>query len=233
MTMELMALLVLAYFLGAVPFGVVVARAHGVDIMAFGSGNIGATNVKRALGWRMGLLVFALDVAKGVLPPILARFVLPPNSNVDPQILYLFAGIAAVLGHCFSPFLKFRGGKGIATTLGAALGAVPVVALLCFAVFLPVLIVTRFMSVASVAAMASAIVWGIVLPDQSPQMLIVYVLLTIFIAARHWRNFGRLLAGTEPKFEWKRSDVDAVQMGERRAGSAADSTADPAEDRAP
>ena len=112
-----------AYFLGGIPFGVVVARAKGVDIMKFGSGNIGATNVMRALGAPLGIFVFVLDVIKGTIPSLAARWLLPhPWGPVDAQVLWMGAGLMAVLGHCLSPYLKFKGGKGVATAFGIGLG---------------------------------------------------------------------------------------------------------------
>jgi glycerol-3-phosphate acyltransferase PlsY len=107
----------LSYLCGAIPFGVLVGRACGVDVQRVGSGNIGTTNVWRALGPKMGALVFALDVAKGLAAPLLAKTLVPVNINV-----MALCALVAVLGHTFSVFLKFKGGKGVATAFGAMLG---------------------------------------------------------------------------------------------------------------
>src|SRR5215472_13647210 len=110
--------LLAAYFIGAIPFGYLVARVRGVDILRQGSGNIGATNVGRVLGRRMGILVFCLDFAKGALPVVAAlRFAAAVGE--PPQILGVAAGMAAFLGHLFPVYLRFRGGKGVATGAGA------------------------------------------------------------------------------------------------------------------
>lgn len=194
-------LLVLAYFLGGIPVGVWVCRAYGIDLFAIGSGNIGATNVKRALGSAWGIGVWILDVLKSLLPTLAARFMLKePLGPLDPQTLWFVVGTAAIVGHCASPFLRFRGGKGISTALGAIVGTSPVVALLCFLLFSVVLAVTRYMAIASVVGVSSVVLFSILVPGNTLQLLPVFVLLSLFVAYRHRPNFKRLREGTEPKF---------------------------------
>ncbi|MES1227879.1 MAG: glycerol-3-phosphate acyltransferase, partial [Armatimonadota bacterium] len=149
-----------AYILGAIPFGVLIAKAQaGVDIMKVGSGNIGATNVHRQLGWKASVPVLLLDICKGLVPPIIARALhlsWPPNlSEID---IALMAGFAAVLGHCASPFLKFKGGKGIATICGATIGATPLVAVAGISAFILATLITRYISVGSIIAVLAAAV---------------------------------------------------------------------------
>jgi glycerol-3-phosphate acyltransferase PlsY len=196
-----------AYLVGAIPVGVLIARSKGVDILSFGSGNPGATNVKRALGTKFGVLVFLLDVSKGLLPGLATRYLVTESLwGVDAQVWAMIVGMCSVMGHCLSPFLGFRGGKGIATSLGAALAAAPIPALLAFGVWFVVLGVWNYVSLASVIAIPTTLIWGAVLPGESRQMLVIYCLLSVFILATHRANLVRLRAGTESKFVWKDKD---------------------------
>ncbi|MBX7135300.1 MAG: glycerol-3-phosphate 1-O-acyltransferase PlsY [Fimbriimonadaceae bacterium] len=192
-----LALLYLAsYLIGAIPFGVLIARLGGVDILSQGSGNPGATNVWRTLGAKFGIPVFVLDVLKG-LGPALAGGMIGGNKE---QALY--CGMIAIVGHSLSPFLRFKGGKGISTGLGALLGSVPVVALSSFAVFLVAMLLTRWVSfsslVAAVAMMTFCFLFG-----EPPTIKWVLGGMALFIFYRHRANIGRLLNGTEPKFKFK------------------------------
>lgn len=189
-------LLVAAYFLGAIPFGVLIARARGVEITQIGSGNIGATNVHRVLGWKFGILVLVLDVSKGLIPPLVARSL---GFSAD---LCLLAGFAAVLGHCASPFLGFKGGKGIATILGSAIGATPLVALGGVLVFAAFFGMTNYVSLASIAAVLSAILFAYLL-RYDPPIIAAYILVGLFIIFKHRLNIRRLLRGEEPKTSFK------------------------------
>jgi len=133
MKVHLLLLYIGSYLCGAIPFGVVFAKLKGVDLLKVGSGNIGATNVGRALGVKFALLVFALDVAKAAGPAIAARFVVTTALHgVPAQMFWFLAGLMAVFGHCVSPFLRFKGGKGVSTALGMVIGAAPAVAAWCF-----------------------------------------------------------------------------------------------------
>lgn len=199
--MTFFVLLVAAYVLGAIPFGVLVARAKGVDILKVGSGNIGATNVNRVLGKGPGIAVWILDVLKSLVPTLVARFLLTtPLAGLDPQTQWFLVGLAAVVGHCASPFLGFKGGKGISTALGAIIGTAPLVALLCFALFAFVLWTTRYMAIASTVGVSSVVLFILLVPGNTRQLIPIFVLLSLFVAYRHRANFERLRNGTEPKF---------------------------------
>jgi glycerol-3-phosphate acyltransferase PlsY len=201
----------IGYVLGAIPFGVYISRAFGIDILKVGSGNIGATNVYRVMGAKAALPVLILDIAKGLVPSLLALYVF--NLPSDGALL---AGIAAVLGHCLSPFLGFKGGKGIATTLGAALGVVPFVALSALGVFLLLFAITRYVSLSSMLAMASTLIWGFVFGATTFQFGI-YIALTLFVIIRHKSNIQRLLKGEEPKFNGKKkAEAPVVDQQEVR-----------------
>ncbi len=224
-----MLILIAAYFLGAVPFGVLIARARGVDITKVGSGNIGATNVHRALGWKAGLVVMALDASKSLIPALAVKalglsLILPPPTSsplhpssfiLPPSDIALLAGFFAVIGHCASPFLGFKGGKGIATMLGAALGATPLVAVGGLLVFIALFLVTSYVSVASIAAVLSAILFAYLL-RYDPPVIAAYSLVALFIIYKHRLNIRRLLRGEEPKTSLKGGEKrqEAQQKGQ-------------------
>ena len=189
--MTLALLLIAAYLLGAIPFGYLIARARGVDIRTVGSGNIGATNVLRALGKGPAAAVFVLDILKGVLPSLAGHYLFHKTE------LAFAAGVAAVLGHSFSPFLGFKGGKGIATGLGALIGSTPFVAAGSAAVFALMMSVTMIVSISSVVGALCILPLGVLLGDP-PALFPAYLLFGLYLTWRHRSNLGRLRAGTEP-----------------------------------
>jgi glycerol-3-phosphate acyltransferase PlsY len=197
-------LLLLAYLLGSVPFGYLVARGRGVDILRQGSGNIGATNVGRVLGRRFGLLVFVLDFAKGAVP-VLAALRVPAPEGWPADALPAAAGIAAFLGHLFPVFLHFRGGKGVATAAGIVAVLVPVPFLGAFLAWLTLFASTRIMSLASL--FAAGLLCGlrlILTPDPWAAGHAVTsgfcLVAAALVVARHHANIRRLLAGNENRF---------------------------------
>lgn len=181
--------------MGALPFGVWVARAYSVDIMREGSGNPGATNVWRTLGWRAGLIVFILDTLKGVAPAVAARLAVPS----DDGTLSFLTGLVAVVGHSLSPFLRFRGGKGVATGFGALLGSEPLVGLSAFTVFVLTVWVSRYISLGSILAAIAVLIFGFVFQAPTP-VLACYAGLATFVIFRHRENIARLKRGEERKF---------------------------------
>ena len=202
----------IAYLVGSIPFGLLVGKLKGVDVRAGGSRNIGATNVGRLLGRPWFFVVFALDAAKGLAPMLAASFVAwrvaPIERTPGLYALWLAVGLAAFLGHCFSAFLKFKGGKGVATSVGILMGMVPylmlpgVVGLLVFAA---VLKFRRYVSVASLAAAVAvpaayvALGWLLgwdVFGRQWPVLAIVCAMAAT-IWWKHRSNLARLRAGTE------------------------------------
>ncbi|TVQ64886.1 MAG: glycerol-3-phosphate 1-O-acyltransferase [Phycisphaerales bacterium] len=208
-----------AFLCGSIPFGLLIARARGVDIRAHGSGNVGATNVLRVLGPRAGALCFALDVLKGALPIALIGVWTGAMSDraLGPgdAALWLFAAACAPIGHMYSPWIGFKGGKGVATGFGAMLGLYPhltLPALLAFALFLASLRVTRYVGVSSCVAAASIPLWFTILrllwpgdAGESPGERLAagwpFIAATAALAAlvvwRHRSNIGRTLNGTE------------------------------------
>ncbi len=187
----------IGYLLGSLPFGYLVARAHGVDIFKVGSGNPGATNVKRVLGSKAGNTVFALDALKGAVS---AAWPLLPFLNLpDARVMGLVGVIAAVLGHSFSMFTKFKGGKGVATAAGGLVVLIPLASLIGGAVWVLTFFITRYVSLGSVLA-ALAVPGASWLLNNPLPLNLVATALGLFVVIRHRENIKRLLNGTESKF---------------------------------
>jgi len=184
-------LAVAAYLLGAIPFGLLIAQiGAGVDLRRVGSGNIGATNVLRAVGKRAAAVTLVLDLAKGVLAVAIARAL-----GVSALGLALVT-VAAVGGHVFPVFLCFRGGKGVATTLGVVLAAMPVVGLVLLLIWLVVAVVWRYSSLAALSAVTALPVLAYFL-DGRPALVTASGVLAGLVVARHHENIARLWRGTE------------------------------------
>lgn len=196
-----------AYFLGSVPFALVIGRGtYGVDVRESGSGNIGTTNVFRVLGKKAGTAVFACDLLKGFIPVILARQLIDPD---QAALVAVLAAGAAIAGHTFSIFLKFKGGKGVATGGGAFLGLAPLLFLIAFVVFWAVLLAGRFVSVASLAAAVSLCLM-VIITDQPMPYIVFTLLATAVIFYAHRSNISRLIAGDESRvaFPWNRGKIE-------------------------
>lgn len=206
--LRVVATIAFAYLLGGIPFGVIVARhLHDVDITKLGSGNTGATNVFRTLGWRPALVVAVLDVAKGALPALVARFVLTdPSWNVNAQdLLVIAAGVSAMLGHMFSPYFRFRGGKGVATAAGGILVLMPEAFFALLGVFIVVIVIARIVSVASiVTALAFPGVIALLYRDR-PVLFGFAIIAIVAIVWSHRSNIARLLHGEEPRITMGRA----------------------------
>lgn len=194
-------ILLAAYLLGSIPFGYLLVRfVRKEDIRAVGSGNIGATNVARAGSKGLGILTLILDLAKGVVAVLVARHYTPGQIGT-PSDLTVGAAVAAVLGHVFPVWLRFRGGKGVATALGVLLALVPSVALAGVLVFALVVGFTRLVSLASIVAAAAMPVFAMLLmPVRSPAVLGGILFLSLLVIAKHHANIARLMHGTEPRF---------------------------------
>jgi acyl phosphate:glycerol-3-phosphate acyltransferase len=188
--------ILLSYLSGAVPYGVLLSRARGVDLRQVGSGNIGATNASRALGKKLGLAVLLLDILKGLLPVLAARLLLPPGPHKDNVVAC--AMVAAVLGHLFPVFLKFRGGKGVATGLGVYLAAAPLVGLIGALVYAGLYAAFRISSLGSLVATLAVPGFMFLLKTPLPQCLAGSVI-AAFIILKHHQNIRRLLRGEEKK----------------------------------
>ena len=193
MTAVSVAMIGLAYLVGSIPTGFILGAWAGVDVRKSGSGNVGATNVARVLGKRQGFYTLIADVGKGWIPVLI---VLQLGSTTTVAAL---VGVAAFCGHLFPIFLKFKGGKGVATALGVLLALAPMATLILIALFAVVMLVTRTVSLASMiaAVAAPALFWFF---SYAAAVVVTSAFLAIMIILRHRSNIQRLLAGTEPKF---------------------------------
>jgi glycerol-3-phosphate acyltransferase PlsY len=203
--------IIAAYLLGSVPFGIIIAGAHGKNLRSIGSGNIGATNVSRALGRKWAYLCFLLDLLKGLVPMLVAGTLIEVSSpNPTLLSLWLAVGCAAILGHIFPIYLKFKGGKGVATSLGVALGLWPyytICAALAFVIWAAAVLLWRYISLASIAASIAfpvALILAIVLTPgwnfaNLWPLLAAAIAIPVMVIIRHRENIKRLISGTESK----------------------------------
>lgn len=215
---------IIGYLLGSIPFGFLVSKARGIDIRQHGSGNIGATNVFRTLGRKWGVLVFVLDVLKGVIAVRLAMSAVPlpfaspgiiqgSAEGIWVQIgtyhmsaalfLAIVAGFGCFLGHCFPVWLGFKGGKGVAVGAGILIGLAPLVAVLGLAVWGISFYTTRYVSLASILAALSLPIFAWVLERHIGVIFWFCVVISALAIWRHRGNIQRLLAGTESRFDKK------------------------------
>lgn len=191
--MQIAIWLVGAYLVGGIPFGFLIGKMRGVDVRTVGSKNIGATNVFRTVGKKWGLIAFACDVLKGLVPTLFA-----------PEAIALWVGIACVVGHMLTPYMKFKGGKGVATAFGMLIGLIPGMVGAAFAIFAVVFALSHYISLGSCTAAAFLMVaiWFPILgtrgAEDLPQCILV-TLIAAFIIFKHRSNIGRLLKGTENK----------------------------------
>jgi glycerol-3-phosphate acyltransferase PlsY len=198
--------LTLAYLLGSIPFGyLLVLLFRKEDVRATGSGNIGATNVARSGGKGLGLLTLLLDALKGYIAVLIAMH-FAPNTTHGPSTLVIAAAVAAVLGHVFPVWLKFRGGKGIATALGVFLALVPMVALAAVVLFALIVATTRLVSLGSILAAISIPFFALLLvPNRSPALLAGLTCISLVSIIKHRDNIVRLLHGKESRFGSKKT----------------------------
>jgi len=187
-------IVVFSFLSGSIPFGYVIGRLKGVDVRKYGSGNIGATNVSRVLGKKVGLIVLILDALKGAVPVLIVKFAGLPLK------FQLMAALFAVLGHCFSPFLGFKGGKGVATGIGAFSVISPICAGIAVAVFGIVFSITRYVSLSSITAVAVYVIVFKYMVSSSLDEYIYVTLAGLVIIVKHYKNIVRLIKGEEKKY---------------------------------
>ena len=214
--MNELLLIMVAYLIGSVPTAVWVSkRFFGIDIRDYGSGNAGATNTYRVLGKKWGTIVMCVDVIKGIcatsLYIFLPHYVLP-TSELHRTNFMIGLGLAAVLGHVFPVWAGFKGGKGVATLFGMAIAIQPIVAVCCVAVFLLVLYLTRFVSLSSMLAGISFMVFILfIFNEKEPLYRIFAIIVALMIVLTHQKNITRILKGTESK-------VPILKYRDRRRG---------------
>jgi glycerol-3-phosphate acyltransferase PlsY len=207
--LALAAVLVGGYLLGSIPFGYFAGRIAGVDIRNCGSGNVGATNVLRTLGKRYGYPVFAADFLKGFaavkLSTLIAARVQP--EWISSEVFGIAGAISSVLGHSFPVWLQFKGGKGVATSAGALFGLAPIAALIGVAIWILTFLLTRYVSVASIAAAAALPLIILITTWRSRgggrSLFYSSLCLAALVIWRHRSNLSRLMRGTEPRFPRK------------------------------
>jgi len=209
-------LIIGAYLLGSIPFALIIAKIHGKDLRTIGSGNIGATNLSRAMGRRWGYFCFFLDASKGLIPVLATVGAFSSSPTVNELFLALAVGCAAILGHVFPLYIRFKGGKGVATSFGVAIGFWPyytVCAAAAGVVWLLTVLISRYISLASIIAsvafpvalliaIAVAPAWNLI--DLWP-LLIAAVAIPVMVVFRHRENIKRLIAGTESRVSRRES----------------------------
>lgn len=196
--------IVLSYLAGAIPFGLLVARAYGIsDVRSVGSGNIGATNVWRSVGAKAGVIVFVFDIGKGLTAILVAQMI--EQSIVSQELFLIFCAAAVVLGHVFPVYLQFRGGKGVNTALGAFGMLLPREVGIAIVIFIIVVLITRFISLGSISAALGMFI--VILIEKfylsyeiANIYLVVSFLMALLIIITHRKNIGRLISGNENKF---------------------------------
>ncbi len=186
----------LGFLLGSIPSGYLVGRAKGVDIRQHGSGNIGSTNVLRTLGKGPGYLVFACDALKGIASVLLAYRLFPGAGDLGA----IAAAVGCILGHNYTPWLGFKGGKGMATSLGVLIALLPLVSALAFGFWVLVFLVTRYVSLASILASAALPVFAWLVLGVGTLFWFT-LLIGVLAIVRHRTNIQRLLNGTESRFK--------------------------------
>ncbi|MFN2475088.1 MAG: glycerol-3-phosphate 1-O-acyltransferase PlsY [Chthoniobacterales bacterium] len=200
-----LSVIVIAYLCGSIPNGYLAGRLRGIDVRKHGSGNIGATNVLRVLGKKWGFGVFFLDAFKGFAAVRVALLLADrtPEAEQYREFYAILAAAICVFGHSFPIWLKFRGGKGVATSAGAIFGVMPIAAIAIFLVWLFMFQTTRYVSVASItAALALPFVVAVLVAHGTHGMVLLYfsVAMTAMVVWRHRGNFARLRSGTEQRF---------------------------------
>ncbi|MFD2256696.1 glycerol-3-phosphate 1-O-acyltransferase PlsY [Luteolibacter algae] len=235
--MQLWLCPLVAFLMGSIPFGYFIAKSKGIDIRDHGSGNIGATNVFRVIGKKQGLICLFLDALKGFIPVILAvnlvpvlgrdpaiQFelldafqMMPPPEQFTAQLVHVITALAAVLGHNYSPWIGFKGGKGIATSAGVIIALMPAAIVLLLIIFLVTLLISRYVALASIVSAISLPILthlgarfhktpdGISLWEAgtwNKPLFFFSLIIGILAVWKHRTNIGRLMSGTESRFVW-------------------------------
>lgn len=186
--------LILSYLCGAIPFGYIVAKVFkNIDIRKQGSGNPGATNVYRTVSKPLGVLTLVLDILKGFLPVYFVTFINPTTNWI-----VILVALVTIVGHVFTVFLNFKGGKGVATGCGVFLALNPLATLICFAIFVVILLIFRYVSFSSIIA-AMMLPITLFFLNSDPEIVLFSGVVAILVVIRHVSNIKRLLNGTENK----------------------------------
>lgn len=208
-------ILIGSYLVGAVPFSLIVGKAfYKIDLRNEGSGNLGATNVYRVLGWKAGLSVALLDIAKGSAAVGLAALLTPAEfTSLERDWLLIVAAMAAVLGHSYSPYIRFRGGKGVATAAGALLFVTPLAWPFLFLTLVGISITTRYVSLGSIAAAVLYPVLCISFYRDRPAVVVAGFVIAAVVLWRHRSNMVRLYKGTESRLQFGKPKTLPAEEG--------------------
>ncbi len=192
--LALLIVIAAAYLIGSIPTGLLLGKAYGIDIRKEGSGNIGATNLYRTVGRKIGIITLIGDCLKGLLPVVLVKL------SSLPSEFAAWVGLAAFCGHVFSVFLKFKGGKGVATALGVFLALAPLAVAIALALFACLMFLWRYVSLGSISA-AAAMPLAVFFLGGSRTVTVVTLVIAVIVIIRHHENIKRLISGTESKFK--------------------------------
>jgi glycerol-3-phosphate acyltransferase PlsY len=193
----LFLIIIVSYIIGSIPTGYWLGKIwKGVDVRQHGSGNLGATNVFRVLGKGAGLVTLLIDITKGALPVLWVKMAYP-----DLLGWAVAAGVAAIIGHTMSIFVRFRGGKGVATSAGAFAALLPIPSFIAFLIFAGCLTITRMVSASSITA-AIALALSSFLLSADPLLSFTALVIALLVIVKHRSNIGRIAAGTEPRIHW-------------------------------
>ena len=203
--MKIIVALFIAYILGSIPTSYIMGKLiKGIDIRDFGSGNVGATNALRILGTKVGIITLIMDIGKGFLAVNIARFIIQEPSD----LILIIAGLFAILGHIFTIFLKFKGGKGVATSAGVFIALVPIPISIALFVFIVTVWLSKFVSLGSILAALTLFISELVVNIRNSfselEILIFTFIIALFIIIRHKSNIQRLINGNENKISFKK-----------------------------
>ena len=194
-------LIILAYLIGSIPSGLIIGKAfYNIDIREHGSGNLGGTNTFRVLGKKAGFAVTISDILKGTIATVLPLIV-ALIWNIDVDINPLVIGVFAVIGHMYSVFAGFKGGKAVATSAGILLGHEPLLFLIIIALFFITLYLSKYVSLSSMIAGIAGLIYSLILWDDK-LLILILAILTIFVVHRHRANIKRIINKTEPQVSW-------------------------------
>jgi len=207
--LTLLIIIVVSYLLGSFPTSIIFGKLfRGIDIRDYGSGNAGGTNAFRVMGWKIGVSVMVIDVAKGLIATVLVSQIRMDSISLAPVYLQIIAGFSAVIGHIWTIFAGFHGGKGVGTAAGMLIGLYPIAFIFVFIIFLIVLFSTRYVSVSSMTAAISLPIVLLVLDalgrPYKPPLLILSIIIAILIVFTHRSNIKRLMAGNENRVTFKK-----------------------------
>ncbi len=203
--MEIIIALLAAYILGSIPTSYIMGKLiKGIDIRDFGSGNVGATNALRILGTKVGVFTLVIDIGKGFLAVNIARMIIPEPTD----LIIILTGLFAIIGHIFTVFLKFKGGKGVATSAGVFIALIPIPVALALFVFVFTVWLSKFVSLGSILAaltlFVSELIMNIWISFVELEFLIFTFIIALFIIIRHKANIKRLINGNENKISFKK-----------------------------